>query len=384
MSNIEGENSPSISKLCYNYFTYMQVEKILEKLIKFNTVEDKENEKIVQWIFDFLKKRNFCVEVITDPITKNSNLVAYNKPLENVTLFFCGHMDTVPASSQWKSNPFKLYQKGDKLYGLGSCDMKGGIAAALAAIEQVYFKKARKGVGLIFTFDEEKEFKGMKYFVDQKKISGKKIIIMEPTDENPVKATKGAVAFRIEFIGKEAHGSVPFEGVNAIEMANIFIDKLKNSCGKFAKEKNDIFSPACATLNIARISGGDAINKVPARAVLDFELRTIKVGQNKRIIQEVKNILRQEKLKSKIEILMNIEPMINTGGEFVNMAEKISGKKSGSANYATEGALLARNNEVIILGPGPVNAHKADEFVSQKSLQKMVQVYKEMIEKICL
>ena len=268
----------------------MKVEDILKTLVAFNTVEDKENKKIIFWLEAFLKKKGFVTEKIKDRETGKINLFASlaNKSAKGIV--FVGHTDTVPASSLWKYDPFKLTQAGDKLFGLGTSDMKGGIAALLAAIEQTDLKKLKNGVSVIFTFDEEKTFEGIKNFIKKKKISKSKIIIAEPTDCRPIVATKGVAAFRMEFFGKAAHGSVPDEGKNAIKATCSFLAQLEKIGKRLERGKNNIFNPSCATLNVGKIQGGDAINKVPDKCFVEFEFRTIKNGQGDCIIKEIKVI----------------------------------------------------------------------------------------------
>lgn len=363
----------------------MKVEYILEKLIQYNTVADKENKQITLYLSEFLKSNGFFVEIIKDEENKKFNVFAYNGPINNAGVFFVGHTDTVPASESWTIDPLKLTKKGDKLFGLGSSDMKGGIAAFMSAINMVNFKKAKKSVGVILTYDEEKTFAGIKNFVKKKKISNSKIIIAEPTDGKPISATKGAVAFKVDFFGKEAHGSTPQQGENAIKMACGFIMNLEKIHEIVRREKNTKFKPSCATMNIGRIIGGDAINKVPSRCVLEFEFRTINDNQEKYIISEIKKIIKKEKINAKLSILIKMKPLANKGKKFINLVEIITNKKAKGVNYATEGSFLkGKNNEIIILGPGPINAHKANEYVSKKSLDKIAKIYKRLIEKVCL
>ncbi len=362
----------------------MDIENILKKLIRYDTTADKENGKIILWISDFLKSKSLRVEIFTDKKSGKSVLFASAGPEKNIGLYFVGHTDTVPAGDGWKYEPFSLTKKGDKLFGLGTSDMKGGIAAALSAIARIDPEKLKRGFGMVFTFDEEKTFGGIRYFSRKKEIRSGKIIIMEPTDGKPIVATKGVAAFRIEFLGRAAHGSVPDLGKNAIEMANAFIFKLQSFYGEIKKEKEAVFDPEFATLNIAKISGGDAINKVPARCVLEFEMRTIKGGQADEIVSQVKKILEEERLEATMEVLLKSDPIMNEKSEFSKMMERLAGKKLTSANYMTEASFLNENgNEAVIIGPGPVMAHKADEYVSKKSLEKMTDIYRKAIEQVC-
>jgi len=365
-----------------NYKKLVGTEKILAKLVSFNTTNDLENKKIMFWVGKFLKNNGFQVKYFSEKNGK-VNLCAEYKVSGKVDLYFSGHTDTVPAGENWKSNPYKLIKKGDELFGLGSCDMKSGIASFLSVLEKVDFKKLRKGLGVILTYDEEKEFFGIKSFIKNKKIEKAVVIIAEPTNLIPIAFTKGPVALRIEFLGKAAHGSCPEKGINAILMATRFITDLANNFRKEFSEYNKLFPNPLATLNIGKIAGGDAINKVPSRCVLDLEIRTVEKEQVKKFISLVKKIIEKNKMKARMFAKLKLPPMINANKKFINLVEKITGKKTRAANYATEGSFFPRNNSIVILGPGPDNAHIANEFVSAKSLQKIQEIYSKLIKNIC-
>ena len=358
------------------------VEKILTKLVSFNTANDLDNKNIMAWLANFLKKKGFQTEYYTDKNGK-INLCAEYKVNGKVGLYFSGHTDTVPAGEGWKSNPYKLIKKGDKLFGLGACDMKGGIASFISVLEEINLSKMKKGLGMILTFDEEKEFSGIKDFLQKKKINNSKVIIAEPTSLIPIAFTKGPVALQIEFLGKAAHGSCPEKGRNAISMAAKFITNLGDTFAKEFPENNKLFPNPLATLNIGKISGGDAINKVPAQCILDLEIRTIRKEQVEKFIRLAKKIIKKNKMKARISSCLKLPPMINADKNFLKFIEKIAKKKTRAANYATEGSFFPKDNSIVILGPGPDNAHIANEFVSVKSLQKIQRIYKEIIEKIC-
>ena len=136
----------------------MDAEDILEKLVSFNTIKDKENSKIISYIESYLLSYSFKT------IYKDKLLVMTNgkEDLSDVKLAFVGHTDTVDSTSGWTYDPFKLTKKDGKLIGLGSCDMKGGIAAILAAVPKVDFSLFKAKIMLVFTYDEEIGFSGIK------------------------------------------------------------------------------------------------------------------------------------------------------------------------------------------------------------------------------
>ena len=132
----------------------MQSKEILRNLVQFDTYKDKENEKITNYIQQILEKKGFKTEY------KTKCLIMSIK--EKYNLGFLGHTDTVQGGSDWIYNPLELIEIDNKLYGLGVCDMKGGIAAILKAVLDTDWNKLNSGIKLFFTYDEEIGFEGIK------------------------------------------------------------------------------------------------------------------------------------------------------------------------------------------------------------------------------
>ena len=181
----------------------MELKEILRKLVSFNTIKDKENKQIMDFIENYLKGLDFTTKRV------DKCLIAYNDPNPNIG--FIGHTDTVDYES-WDGNPFELYEDGDVLKGLGACDMKGGIASILSAISNI--QSTDKKIALYFTNDEEIGFEGINTIKDL--IVPNNIIIGEPTNNVPIYGTKGVLELEVEFYGKKCHSSTPDIGINAI------------------------------------------------------------------------------------------------------------------------------------------------------------------------
>ena len=351
----------------------MNIEKILEKLIKFNTVEDRDNNEIIKWITNFLRLLVFKIELVENKKSNKTSLFATIG--NNPALTFLGHTDTVSAGENWTMDHFTMKIDGDKIYGLGSSDMKGGIAAFLSAISQINFKNCKRGLNILFTYDEEINFSGIKDFIKKKKLNTEYIIVGEPTGLIPIVASKGIISFKIDFFGKECHGSEPNKGINAIMLASKFINDAEKYFKTIESYKKDIFTPNYATINIGKINGGDAVNKVPAKCALEIECRTIAKNQNDEIYENFLKIA--DKRNAKIKVVFSAPPTQCADKNFIYKIEKITRKKGKGANYATDGSFLNDlSPRMIILGPGPFNSHKPDEWFSKKSLYKTAQTYK--------
>jgi acetylornithine deacetylase len=349
---------------------------ILEYLVSFNTIQDKENKQITKYIEKLLKDCGFEVERIKDE--RNHDCLVANIG-ENPIIGFMGHLDTVTTNDKWLTDPFTLTEEKSKLIGLGSCDMKGGIAAILSVVGQMDLSKLKKGLELIFTTSEETDFLGIETIVKKDIKLPPYMIVMEPTNEVPVTATKGAMCYEITFNGKSAHGSNHNLGINAIMLAINFINELQLFIKELDNTKNSLFDIDHTTFNLGTIKGGTMVNVIPDQCLINIEFRTINNEHN--------NIINNELLRlgsiynAKIKNLFTIGVMENNDHDFISLIENLTQKAKG-VSYLTEASYL-KDSKAIILGPGPVTAHEANEYITKESYKTTIDVYKKIIEKMC-
>ena len=339
----------------------MTLEEILKKLVSYNTIKDKQNKEILDFIESYLKKYNFKTERI------DKCLLATNAKHPNIA--FLGHTDTVTYES-WDNDPFTLQEKDGKLIGLGACDMKGGIAAILSAISKLDLEKNK--LALYFTNDEEISFQGIKTI--REKIIPENIIIGEPTDNIPIYGTKGVLELKIEFFGIKCHSSTPDKGKNAIYDCIDFINNLKDYYENvLKKEIVKDFDVPYTTMNIGMIKGGETVNSVPGKCMITIDFRIAKKKHLNQVEKQVKDLL--SKHNAKLTIKQKISPNVNPND--ITFLEKISTKKQTKC-YLTEGSYIKKN--FIILGPGPDTSHQKNEFIRKESLEKTEYLYKKIIE----
>ena len=184
----------------------MEKYKILKDLVKFNTIKDKENKKIIEYIEKYLKDLGFKTEYKTKDLVMSIG--------KNQKLGFLGHTDTVEYIEEFK-NPFELTLKDGILYGLGACDMKGGIAAMLDAVAKIDFSQLKSGMKLYFTYDEEIGFGGVYELVESNVQFPEYMIFGEPTNNEIFTGHKGLIEYEIYFKGLKAHSSNPAKGISA-------------------------------------------------------------------------------------------------------------------------------------------------------------------------
>lgn len=291
----------------------------------------------------------------------------YNK--ESASLGFLGHTDTVDYSGNWNYEKFNLTKKDDKLYGLGVCDMKSGIAAMISAVSCIELENFKKGIKFYFTYDEEVGFSGIKDLLEYEKNFPQTIIIGEPTNNEVMVGSKGLIEYKISFKGIKTHSSTPDKGKSAIMSAISFINELSDFYETEIKsEKDTNFDIPYTTMNIGKISGGQSINSVPDYCEFLVDFRTLSKTSEEIIFNKI------EFLKKKYDADVQI---INKLSVFFNKSDL----SSKTCNFITEASFLDCNR--IILGAGPITAHEVDEHISESSLYMLVNQYIELINKFC-
>lgn len=350
----------------------MKKYEILKKLVSFNTIKDKENKEIIDYIENYLKSLNFKTEY------KGKYLIM---SIGNAAkLGFLGHTDTVEYIDGWETNPFELTNKNNNLYGLGTCDMKGGIAAMLDAVAKVDFNKMKYGMKLYFTYDEEIGFKGMYDIVNSGEIFPEITIFGEPTNNEILIGSKGLLEIELDFKGIKAHSSNPEKGKSANLNAVNFLVELQDFYNIQIKPyKVEKFEIPYTTMNVGIINGGSAKNSIPANCNVCIDFRIVKSEHIDFINKKLKEL--SLKYDCDLKIIESIDPFINE----IDFVEEVK-----TANFLTEASLVKQskneNNQAckkIILGTGPVTAHEINEYITVESYDKLVEQYKNLISKIC-
>ena len=361
---------------------------LTRKLIAMNTVNPPGNEsEAAQFIGKILADRGFNVKYI--PFEANRLHVIAEKGCtgEKYPVVFTGHFDTVPLGvKEWSIDPFGGLVKDGKLYGRGSSDMKGGIAAmVLAAISAFETGNPASGVRLILTSGEELGCQGAKDLVSTYSDLGhtRGIIVGEPTDNVPAIGHKGGLYLSLTTKGVTAHSSMPHLGDNAIYKAARAIVKVEKF--DFGVERDPLLG--MPTLNVGKFSGGININSVPDRAEFTIDARTTTKVRLDELLSQLRKEMGEE---VSVEILVNL-PAVSSAEDdpFVKMVYsvcKISAGTEGypkSMPYLTDASVLQPAYDgvpTIILGPGsPEMAHQTDEFCYVGNLEKAIGLYKNII-----
>ena len=341
----------------------MKEYKILKDLVSFNTIKDKENNKIINYIEKYLKNFGFNTEY------KTKNLVMSIG--KNPKIGFLGHTDTVEYIEEFK-NPFELTLKEGNLYGLGACDMKGGIAAMLDAVANINFNKLKNGMKLYFTYDEEIKFGGVYELVKNNEKFPEIMIFGEPTNNKLLTGGKGLLVYEIYFKGIKAHSSNPDKGISAnmnavkflYELEDFYVSNIKN-------EKEEAYEIPYTTMNVGIINGGTAKNSVSSFCNISIDFRTVNKKHHQIINEKIEELA--EKYRAESKIIERINP-------FLDEIDFLEDTKT--ANFMTEASMISGSKR-IILGTGPVTAHEVNEHITTESYDKLVKQYEDLICTIC-
>ena len=367
--------------------------KILSELIKFQTVSGTSNVKLIEYCEKKLNKLGATSFKTFDEARQRVNLfstISGKQKLNGRGIILSGHTDVVPASAkQWSSNPFVATQKNNKVYGRGSADMKGFIACSLALAPYFASQNLKKPIHFSFTYDEETACQGAPIMIEELKkrnLNCSVCIVGEPTNMKAVQAHKGCCEYSTHFTGLAGHGSAPDKGVNAVEYATRFINKLMELREELKKRepKNSAFTPPYSTLQIGRIKGGLARNVIADQCVVDWELRPVvpEDGEfvNKNMDTYVKDILLPEmkKVYPKADIKKEIIGEIisfkkEEKSEAINLVCNLTGDNSREVvSFGTEAGLFQEIGiSTVVCGPGSIEqAHTIDEYVSFEQLKK--------------
>ena len=337
--------------------------KVLKDLVKFNTIKDKENKEIIDYIESYLENLGFKTEYKT----KNLVMSIGNNP----KIGFLGHTDTVEYIDEFK-NPFNLILKDNMIYGLGACDMKGGIAAMLDAVAQIDFSKLDGGIKLYFTYDEEIGFGGTYELIKNNLVFPDIMIFGEPTNNELLTGSKGLVEYEVIFKGLKAHSSNPEKGISANLNAVKFLYELEEFYTKEIKPDNEkYYLIPYTTMNVGLINGGSAKNSVPACCNVSIDFRVIKDDHIDKIQREINQLA--TKYMAKADRIECVNPYIDK----IDFIEEVK-----TANFITEASLIKNASKRIILGTGPVTAHEVNEHISVESYKTLVNQYKNLITMI--
>lgn len=371
----------------------MLAKDILGEMVAINSVFPNEG-KLGAYLCKYLRSQGF--EVRKQPMGNNRFNIFASRGKGSKALMFYGHMDTVPAYGNWTTDPFVLTKRGDRLYGVGACDMKGGISSVLEAIRHI---DRNKRIKLLFCVDEENISKGIwtavkeedwfedVYFVlsvepgDSKRQTGGANIVTV--------GRRGRVVISVDVSGVSSHGANPQRGINALDEAARIVLALK----QFDIKRQKGFGSESVFTNA--VEGRATSLSVPDKAHIDIDVQLVppyKIESARRRVEELINGLYannrlNRKTKVKVYIKKRETPYINPyvndlNASLIRNVLKVVKRSCGSAkiNY---GSSVADDNvisdvlqiPVVTIGPRGGSIHGKNEWVSEKSIAQIVRLY---------
>ncbi|MGY3778953.1 ArgE/DapE family deacylase [Isobaculum melis] len=316
---------------------------------------------------------------------------------EGPVLGFSGHMDVVPIGEiPWENDPFAALEKDGLLFGRGTCDMKSGLIAAVVAM--IRLKEAGadfKGtIKLLATVGEETSAIGSGQLVDKGYADDlDALVIGEPTNVAIGVAHKGALWPRITTYGKTAHGSMPDQGVNAIEHMLLVLNAFKKNFD-FSKSIDELVGASTSSLDI--INAGNGTNVVPDKCTVEIDIRTIKTQDHEELKQQFKEMIAHltntvPDFKAEIEFINDL-PSVRTevDNPFTILTQKVVTEVTqreanifGMTGY-TDGSQFGRVKKefpILILGPGETKyAHQPNEFVKIDDFYQMIEINERIVK----
>lgn len=355
---------------------------------------DQGNRAVIDLLASWLSDMGFQIEI--QNVTADGNKANLIATLGSGPggLVLAGHTDTVPFDEgRWQSDPLRLTERDNRLYGLGSTDMKGFFPLAIAAASAFTAETLQQPLILLATADEESSMNGARQLAAAGRPKARAAIIGEPTSLVPVRMHKGIMMQAVRVTGQAGHSSNPELGNSALEgMHAVMADLMVYRKELAARFSNDFFQVAFPTLNLGCIHGGDSPNRICGSAELHFDLRLTPGADNATVRGELEQRMHALAAQHRLEIelrplIVDIAPFEQSAqSELVLLAEKLTGHSAEAVAFATEAPLLQQlGMETIVMGPGSIDrAHQPDEYLELEQMQPCIALLQQCIRHYCL
>ncbi|MFK5980804.1 MAG: acetylornithine deacetylase [Rhizobiaceae bacterium] len=371
---------------------------ILSELIAFDTTSALSNLELIGFVEKYLKAAGVSSRLNHNAEGTKANLFATIGPSTRGGIVLSGHTDVVPvAGQQWDTDPFQLERIQNRLYGRGTCDMKGFVAAVLAMTKYFCSLNLQTPIHFAFSYDEEVGCLGVRELLKDLKgaeISPSIVVVGEPTNLSLVSAHKGKCAMRTFVKGKEAHASQMKQGTNAIVIASEFVSAIGRvwERRRADSQENPFFDPEYTTYNVGVIKGGTALNIIPSDCEINWELRPLPGDNPADFLSELEEEVRKTVMPKfcegaaeasiKTETIYWTPPLKHRDNDAAQILMRTLTQENGTSavSFGTEAGLYQEAGQsAIICGPGSIkNAHQPNEFIEIEQLKNCLK----MLEKI--
>ncbi|HEY7775702.1 MAG TPA: acetylornithine deacetylase [Kineobactrum sp.] len=355
---------------------------------------DQGNRGVIELLAGWLGALGFATEIMDiTPDGRKANLIA-TLGTGPGGLVLAGHTDTVPFDDGlWQSDPLQLTERDNRLYGLGSTDMKGFFPLAIAAASAFAGKSLQQPLIILATADEESSMNGARALAAAGRPRARAAIVGEPTSLVPVRLHKGIMMEAIRISGHSGHSSNPALGINALDVMHDVISELmvfrQQLAGRYS---NAAFEVAYPTINLGCLHGGDSPNRICGSSELHFDLRLTPdadgPGVREELHQRLRAVATQHGAGAELRSLVQPVPAFEQAADsaLVKLAERLTGHTAAAVAYATEAPFLQQMGmETIIMGPGSIDrAHQPDEYLELEQIEPCIALLKQCIAHYCL
>lgn len=366
---------------------------LLQQLIRSAPAGKQGELKTAEILGDYFAAMDVPVTIDAWGVNRANAVVHIRSKGARPGLLFGAHHDVVPADTgSWSVPPHEGIEQDGCIWGRGSVDMLGGLAAAAHAVAQTVRDGSELKGDLILaaTAGEETDSCGVVRFVESAKLpplAG--VILPEPTGLRVLTAHRGILWVQLTTHGKSAHGSMPHLGINAIAKANALLDDLFGF--RIDAPPHPELGPA--TVSINRIAGGSATNIVPDKCEIEMDIRTLPGMDIDGILASLQSILEEHKRKDSdfaadLSVIRRADALeTNPQSPFVREVCAAAGiEETTVAAFTTDGPYFRQlSPHVIIFGPGnPAQCHKPDEHIEIDQLETASRLYQQIIRRLLL
>jgi acetylornithine deacetylase len=375
---------------------------LLERLVSFDTTSRNSNLALIGFVRGYLDSFGVTYRLSPDAASEKANLHAIIGPQAAGGLALSGHVDTVPVDGQaWTSDPFALRHHDGKLFARGSCDMKGFIAACLAAVPDFQALRLVRPLHLFISYDEEVGCWGARHLIQDLHESGLRpdvCVVGEPSGMKPILAHKGKFNLDVTVRGLGGHSSEPSKGVNAVQAAGEAIAWVAREARRLAAEGpfEDGFDPPHTTIHAGTMEGGTILNIIPQHAAFTMEWRFIPGDSPHRHLERMRAWISEtiepamKAVHPECGFIYNIAlemPGMELAPDhpLATVVKQVAGTNgAGKVAYGTEGGFFEEAGiPTIICGPGHIEqAHQPDEWIAESELAACDRFIRRLADKL--
>ncbi|MBP0437061.1 acetylornithine deacetylase [Tianweitania sediminis] len=376
---------------------------IISDLVGFQTVSRNSNSDLLAYVADYLSEHGVTSDILWNDDRSKGNLWATIGPADVPGVILSGHSDVVPVDGQdWTSDPFVARITDSRIFGRGTCDMKGFIGIVLAAVPDLVTRDLKAPIHIAISYDEEVGCTGVSSLIDRLAALPVKpalCIVGEPTSMQVIVGHKGIGLYRVTVTGSAAHSSQAPYAVNAIEYAAqtiVFIKSLSTEQAHAGPHDHD-YDVSHSTISVTTIEGGAAVNIIPERCVFQFDIRSLPQLETEAVLARIQAFLDAE-IRPAMRATspasgVQIEPLVEIVGldtevthPAVTFLKTLVGRNDhAKVAYCTEAGLFSTQAGIVSLvcGPGSMEqGHKPDEFLALSQIERCEEMISRLADRL--